>query len=109
MSLWRKNEVKNETENNEQTVDNKDYVEKKIENYNAMLDDSVKKHGEMLDRRRDLSPDEKMELQAEITENAKKAKQEFREEMEQKYPELKEDANEQKSIQEQQDEIGDEL
>jgi hypothetical protein len=49
----------------------------KVEAFNSQMDDSVIAHGKMLSGRSDLSPDEKKEMQAEMTENASKAKQEF--------------------------------
>ena len=53
----------------------------KIAKFNEQIDLTVRKHGEMLQRRRDLSPEEKMELQAELTENAERAKAEFAEQV----------------------------
>lgn len=102
----------NETDNKESSVDRKAEAEAKIEKYNNQIDDTVKAHGEMLKNRRDLSPEEKMEMQAEITENAKKSKEEFRTEMEKEYPELKDsekEKNEKDDIEKAQNDIGDEL
>ncbi len=56
--------------------------QEKMNAYNAQIDNTVESHGRMLKNRRDLSPEEKAELQAEITENAKNAKAEFAKEME---------------------------
>lgn len=56
----------------------KEMREKKLEEYDSQLFDTVKKHGEMLDRRTDLSPDEKNEMQSEVTENYKKAVAEYK-------------------------------
>lgn len=102
----------NETDNRESSVDRKAEAEAKIEKYNSQIDDTVKAHGEMLKNRRDLPPEEKMEMQTEITENAKKSKEEFRTEMEKEYPELKNsetDNKENEDIEKAQNDIGDEL
>ncbi len=56
----------------------KEMREKKLEEYDSQLFDTVKKHGEMLDRRTDLSQDEKNEMQSEVTENYKKAVAEYK-------------------------------
>lgn len=58
-----------------------DEREQKVETFNAQMDDSVIAHGKMLNNRTDLSQEEKNEMQAEVTENAKKAKAEFAAEM----------------------------
>ena len=55
--------------------------QEKIDAFNAQIDNTVIKHGEMLKNRRDLSIQEKNEMQAEITENANIAKAEFAEKM----------------------------
>lgn len=56
----------------------KEMREQKLEEYDSKMFDSVKKHGEMLDRRTDLSPEEKNDMQAEITDNYKKAVEEYK-------------------------------
>lgn len=101
----------NETDDKESAEAKKAEAEKKIEDFDNQIDSTVRAHGEMLKRRTDLSPDEKNELQTEITENAKKQKAEFREGMEKQYPELKEGKNEmsEEDIEKEQDKIGDEL
>lgn len=55
--------------------------EEKIEAFNAQIDNIVQKHGKMLEDRSDLSAEEKNEMQAEVTENAKNAKKEFAQKM----------------------------
>ncbi len=101
----------NETDNRESSAERKAEAEKKIEDFDNQIDSTVRAHGEMLKRRSDLSPDEKNELQTQITENAKKQKAEFREGMEKEYPELKEGKGEmsKEDIEKEQDKIGDEL
>jgi len=71
----------------------KEMREKKLEEYDSQLFDTVKKHGEMLDRRTDLSPDEKNDMQSEVTENYKKAVAEYKDwlENESDYKDLPED------------------
>ncbi len=71
----------------------KEMREKKLEEYDSMLFDSVKKHGEMLNRRTDLSPEEKNDMQSENTENYKKAVAEYKDwlENESDYKDLPED------------------
>lgn len=49
----------------------------KVEAFNSQMDNTVIVHGKMLNGRSDLSQEEKNEMQAEVTENAQKAKQEF--------------------------------
>ncbi len=56
----------------------KEMREKKLEEYDSQLFDTVKKHGEMLDRRTDLTREEKNDMQAEMTENYKKAVAEYK-------------------------------
>ena len=56
----------------------KEMREKKLEEYDSQLFDTVKKHGEMLDRRTDLTQEEKNDMQAEMTENYKKAVAEYK-------------------------------
>lgn len=58
-----------------------DEREQKIEAFNAQMDDTVIAHGKMLNNRTDLSQEEKNEMQAEVTENSKRAKAEFAAEM----------------------------
>jgi ElaB/YqjD/DUF883 family membrane-anchored ribosome-binding protein len=101
----------NETDNKENAESRKAEAEKKIEDFDNRIDSTVRAHGEMLKRRTDLSPDEKNELQTEITENAKKQKAEFREGMEKTCPELKEGKNEMSraDIEKEKNKIGDEL
>lgn len=53
----------------------------KIKEFNAQIDETVKKHGEMLKRRRDLPPEEKMRMQAEMEERAEQVKAEFAQEV----------------------------
>ena len=52
--------------------------EKKLEEYDSKMFDSVKKHGEMLERRTDLSPEEKSDMQTDMTESYKKAVSEYK-------------------------------
>lgn len=65
-----------------QILDNNDsrreMREQKLEEYDSKLFDSVKKHGEMLEGRSDLSPEEKNDMQAEMTDNYKKAVAEYK-------------------------------
>ncbi len=56
----------------------KEMREKKLEEYDSQLFDTVKKHGEMLDRRTDLTQEEKNDMQSEMTENYKKAVAEYK-------------------------------
>lgn len=56
----------------------KEMREKKLEEYDSQLFDTVKKHGEMLDRRTDLTQEEKNDMQTEMTENYKKAVAEYK-------------------------------
>ena len=82
---WNAYAVENGTENNDNKIDtdslkNKEKQEK-IDAFNAKMDESVIKHGKMLENRRDLSIEEKNEMQAEFTEKAKTAKKEFAEKM----------------------------
>jgi len=56
----------------------KEMREKKLEEYYSQLFDTVKKHGEMLDRRTDLTQEEKNDMQSEMTENYKKAVAEYK-------------------------------
>lgn len=56
--------------------------QEKIDAFNAQVDSVVIKHGQMLNNRRDLSMEEKIALQTEITENAKNTKAEFAEKIE---------------------------
>lgn len=56
----------------------KEIREKKLEEYDNQLFDTVKKHGEMLDRRTDLTQDEKNDMQTEMTDNYKKAVAEYK-------------------------------
>ncbi len=67
--------------------------EKMLEEYDNKLFDTVKKHGEMLDRRTDLPQDEKNEMQTEVTENYKKAVAEYKDwlENESEYKDVPED------------------
>lgn len=67
--------------------------EKMLEEYDSKLFDTVKKHGEMLERRTDLPQDEKNEMQTEVTENYKKAVAEYKDwlENESDYKDVPED------------------
>ena len=56
----------------------KEMREKKLEEYDSQLFDTVKKHGEILDRRTDLTQEEKNDMQTEMTENYKKAVAEYK-------------------------------
>lgn len=56
----------------------KEMREKKLEEYDSQLFDTVKKHGEMLNRRTDLTQEEKNDMQTEVTENYKKAVAEYK-------------------------------
>ena len=56
----------------------KEIRDQKLEEYDSKMFDSVKKQGEMLDRRSDLTPDEKNDMQSEMTENYKKAVAEYK-------------------------------
>lgn len=58
------------------------YREDAVAKFEGQLFDTVVKHGEMLKNRRDISPDEKNELQAEITEKAKKSIEEYKKDLE---------------------------
>ena len=55
--------------------------EEKIEAFNAQIDNTVQEHRKMLEDRSDLSAEEKNEMQAEVTENAKNAKEKFAQKM----------------------------
>lgn len=55
--------------------------QEKIDTFNERIDNTVIEHGKMLNNRTDLSREEKNALQAEITENAKIAKEEFAQKM----------------------------
>lgn len=66
------------SENPDSNEDRKAIREKMLEEYDSKLFDTVKKHGEMLDRRTDLPQDEKNEMQTEVTENYKKAVAEYK-------------------------------
>ncbi len=94
--LFHKNEVSENTENDSenngsdesqdkpknQILDSnesrKEIRDQKLEEYDSKMFDSVKKQGEMLDRRSDLTPDEKNDMQSEMTENYKKAVAEYK-------------------------------
>lgn len=69
------NETEKDPDSNESR---KDIRDQKLDEYSSKLWDTVKMHGEMLDRRTDLSPDDKIEMQAEITDNYKKAVAEYK-------------------------------
>lgn len=56
----------------------KEMRDKKLEEYDSQLFDTVKKHGEMLDRRTDLTQEEKNDMQSEVTDNYKKAVAEYK-------------------------------
>lgn len=56
----------------------KEMRDKKLEKYDSQLFDTVKKHGEMLDRRTDLTQEEKNDMQSEVTDNYKKAVAEYK-------------------------------
>lgn len=56
----------------------KEMREKKLEEYDSQLFDTVKKHGEMLNRRTDLTQEEKNDMQTEVTENYKNAVAEYK-------------------------------
>lgn len=58
------------------------YREDAVAKFEGQLFDTVVKHGEMLKNRRDISPDEKNELQAEVTEKAKKFIEEYKKDLE---------------------------
>ncbi len=106
MSFGKFNET---SETEEKSEDRKAEAEKKIEDYNAQLDKTRDSHWEMLKNNSSISPEEKYKMQEELHDNTEKAKAEFREEMEKKYPELKEGGMSEDEIKKEQDEIGDEL
>lgn len=56
----------------------KEMREKKLEEYDSQLFDTVKKHGEMLNRRTDLTQEEKNDMQSKMTENYKRAVAEYK-------------------------------
>ncbi len=58
------------------------YREDAVAKFEGQLFDTVVKHGEMLKNRTDISPDEKNELQAEVTEKAKKFIEEYKKDLE---------------------------
>lgn len=58
------------------------YREDAVAKFEGQLFDTVVKHGEMLKNRRDISPDEKNELQAEVAEKAKKFIEEYKKDLE---------------------------
>lgn len=80
--------------------------QEKIEAFNRQINETVRKHGEMLQRRRDLSPEKKHLLQAEITENAKQEKEKFERMMEQEAQQELQQETEEERVQEPEEETG---